>query len=125
MGSKKISKGWKISEKQQSDIEWLLVKLRFLCPMKERVSSAITAPPNPVEYVDSTGVIWLVYRHHIFASDLQLWIHSEEYKTIQFRQRGRLIEESHDFSSLTDPALLDAIRKAEMHLQQIINKIAI
>ena len=102
----------------------ILTELGFYRPAEVRVHTVSTSHPNPVEFIDSAGVVWHIYRHITFPKDLQLWIHNGQSHTVRFRQLGRLLERSRDFSSLVEPPLNELIKEAEACLRQLA-KIAV
>lgn len=114
----------KRSKQQQKDAftvecESILLGLGFYRSAEVRVHTVTTSHPNPVEFIDSAGVVWQIYRHVTFPKDLQLWIHNGKSHTVRFRQLGRLLERTQDFPSLLEQPLNELIKEAEACLQQV------
>ncbi len=101
------------------ECESILTELGFYRSAEVRVHTVTTSHPNPVEFIDSAGVVWQIYRHVTFPKDLQLWIHNGKSHTVRFRQLGRLLERTQDFPSLLEQPLNELIKEAEACLQQV------
>lgn len=102
------------------ECESILTELGFYRPAEVRVHTVTTSHPNPVEFIDSAGAVWQIYRHVTFPKDLQLWIHTGKSHTVRLRQLGRLVERTEDFPSLLERPLNELIKEAEACLRQAI-----
>lgn len=100
--------------------ESILTDLGFYRSAEVRVHTVTTSHPNPVEFIDSAGVVWQIYRHVTFPKDLQLWVHTGKSHTVRLRQLGRLVERTEDFPSLLERSLNELIKEAEACLRQAI-----